>query len=219
MKLDRKDLEVEFRKVKELKRKSEQYAIEAKQTAQRQSAENYKLREDLSKECHHNELTHKSIVRELEEIVDKNISLQERTQAKLEVFEVEVAKRARHLALSTAIQTQYHGMFIVCSVHDNIIPSCSRVVFWLEGWQIYTSWHIIIATCMCLSKPYGILHAIVLLSVTSAQLYVLSADSGPMALADLERSHATLNVPEVQWPFIILPPFYLSAVCDEVLVE
>ena len=114
---DRRNLELEFRKVKELKRKAEQYAIEAKQTAQRQSAENFKLREDLSKERHHNELTHKSIIRELEEIVDKSISLQERTKAKLEVFEVKVAKRARHLALSTAIPTQYHGMFIISGVY------------------------------------------------------------------------------------------------------
>ena len=111
MQFNREHLEVEFRKIKELKRKAEQYAIEAKQTAQRQSAENFKLREDLSKERHHNELTHKSIVRELEEIVDKNVTLQERTQAKLEVFGVEVAKRARQLALSTTTLTLYRGMF------------------------------------------------------------------------------------------------------------
>ena len=133
MKFDRKRLEVEFRKIKELKRKGEQYAVEAKQNAQRQSAENYKLREDLNKERHHNELTHKSIIRELEEVVDKMISLEERTQAKLEVFEVEVAKRARHLALSTTIQAQYHGMFIISGVHD--IPNCSNIAFRLEGWQ------------------------------------------------------------------------------------
>ena len=89
--------------MKELKRKTEQYAVEAKQTAQRLSAENFKLREDLSKERHHNELTHKSILRDMEDLVDKNVSLQERNQAKKEVFEQEVAKRARQLALTSTI--------------------------------------------------------------------------------------------------------------------
>ncbi len=43
--MDRTRLETEFRKNKELKKKAEQYAIEAKQTAQRLSAENFKLKE------------------------------------------------------------------------------------------------------------------------------------------------------------------------------
>lgn len=101
--LGRERLEGEFRKMKELKRKTEQYAVEAKQTAQRLSAENFKLREDLSKERHHNELTHKSILRDMEDLVDKNVSLQERNQAKKEVFEQEVAKRAKQLALTSTI--------------------------------------------------------------------------------------------------------------------
>ena len=46
---DRTCLELEFRKMKELKRKAEQ-------TAQRLSAENSKLKEDLSREQHLNEL-------------------------------------------------------------------------------------------------------------------------------------------------------------------
>lgn len=108
--LERNRLETEFRKMKELKRKSEQYAIEAKQTAQRLSAENFKLREDLSRERHHNELTHKSIVREIEEVVDKNVSLQERAQAKLEVFEQEVVKRVKQFAVTSATKAQSLGM-------------------------------------------------------------------------------------------------------------
>ena len=89
--------------MKELKRKTEQYAVEAKQTAQRLSAENFKLREDLSKERHHNELTHKSILRDMEDLVDKNVSLEERNLAKKEVFEQEVAKRAKQLALTSTV--------------------------------------------------------------------------------------------------------------------
>ena len=62
--MERRRLEDEFRKLKELKRKAEQYAIEAKQTAQRLSAENSKLRDDLSRERRHNELTRTNIIRE-----------------------------------------------------------------------------------------------------------------------------------------------------------
>ena len=43
--MDRSRLETEFRKTKELKKKAEHYAIEAKQAAQRLSAENFKLKE------------------------------------------------------------------------------------------------------------------------------------------------------------------------------
>ena len=108
---------MEYRKLKELKRKAEQYAIESKQQAQRQSAENFKLKENLSKERHYNELTHKSIVRELEEIVDKSVSFKERMQAKEEVFEMEVTKRARQMALSSTVPLRAIGKLITV---DNI---------------------------------------------------------------------------------------------------
>lgn len=65
--LERKRLEDEFRKLKELKVKAEKYTVEAKQTALRLSAENSKLKEDLNKEKHHNDLTRSNILRELEE--------------------------------------------------------------------------------------------------------------------------------------------------------
>ena len=101
--------------MKELKRKTEQYAVEAKQHAQRLSAENFKLREDLSKERHYNELTHKSILRDMEEIVDKNVSFQERNLAKKEVFEQEVAKRARQMALTSNVTPRNLGrLFVTC---------------------------------------------------------------------------------------------------------
>ena len=48
--LDERWLRHEYSKLRELKRKAELYAVEAKQTAQRLSAENAKLREDLNKE-------------------------------------------------------------------------------------------------------------------------------------------------------------------------
>ena len=108
----REALELEYRKLKELKRKAEQYAIESKQQAQRQSAENFKLRENVSKERHHNELTHKSIVRELEEIVDKSHTLKERTQAKQEIFDMEVAKRARQMVMSSTVTPHRLGKYI-----------------------------------------------------------------------------------------------------------
>lgn len=82
--------------------------------AQRLSAENFKLREDLSKEHHHNELLHKSIVREMEDIVDKSASLEERTQAKLEAFQFEVNKRARQLALTSANEPKSLGKYKCC---------------------------------------------------------------------------------------------------------
>ena len=71
-------METEFRKLRELKRKSEQYAIEAKQTAQRLSAENFKLKEDLSRERHHNELTRKNMLREMEQQLDKQATAMDR---------------------------------------------------------------------------------------------------------------------------------------------
>ena len=60
--LERNRLETEYCRTKDLKRKTEQYAVEAKQTAQRLSAENFKLKEDLRCEQHFNELTRKSMI-------------------------------------------------------------------------------------------------------------------------------------------------------------
>lgn len=103
--LELKRLEAEFKKFKELKRKAELYAIEAKQTSQRLSAENSKLRDDLAKERRFNELTRESILNDIEKIVDDSVKLEEKAQAKLKVFEQEVASRARQLALSSSLVT------------------------------------------------------------------------------------------------------------------
>ncbi len=67
--MDKGRLESEYKKLKEAKKKAEQYAMEDKQTAQRLSAENFKLREDLNKERHFNEPTRKTIVKEVEKEV------------------------------------------------------------------------------------------------------------------------------------------------------
>ncbi len=64
--MERKRLETEYKKLKELKKKAESFAVEAKQTAQRLSAENFKLKEDHNKEKHYNELTRKSVARDYE---------------------------------------------------------------------------------------------------------------------------------------------------------
>lgn len=142
--LERDRLEGEFRKLKELKRKTEQYAVEAKQHAQRLSAENFKLREDLSKERHHNELTHKSILRDMEDLVDKSDSLEERNQAKKEVFEQEVAKRAKQLVLSSAVIPHKLGelhvlnyiirKFAFCMIH---IEAATGMIFSQQNLCIY----------------------------------------------------------------------------------
>ena len=95
--LDRGRLEEEYRKLKELKKKAEYYAVEAKQTAQRLSAENFKLKEDLSRERHHNELTRKNMIREMEQKMDKSATALDRADARLEVFEQEVTARALQL--------------------------------------------------------------------------------------------------------------------------
>ena len=97
--MERKRLEAEFHKLREFKRKAEQYAIEAKQTAQRLSAENSKLREDLSREKHYNEVTRGNIIRECEEAIDRR----DKAQVKLEMFEQEVAVRAQKLAVQISL--------------------------------------------------------------------------------------------------------------------
>ena len=111
--LERSRLEEEYRKLKELKKKAEYYAVEAKQTAQRLSAENFKLKEDLSRERHHNELTRKNMIREMEQKMDKNATALDRADARLEVFEQEVNERAlqmiRRMSAPTALALQLPG--------------------------------------------------------------------------------------------------------------
>jgi len=94
---DRGRLETEFRKLKEMKRKAEQYAVEAKQTAQRLSAENFKLREDLSRERHYNELERKNMLREMEQHLGKRTSREDRADAKMEVMDQEIFHRAQDI--------------------------------------------------------------------------------------------------------------------------
>ena len=95
---DKKRLEAEYRKLKELKHKAEQYAVEAKQTAQRLSAENFKLKEDLSREQHFNELERKNFLRDMEAKMGQRRGEEEREQAKKEVMEQTIHARAQQLA-------------------------------------------------------------------------------------------------------------------------
>ena len=95
--LERKRLEDEYCKLKELKRKAKQYAVEAKQTALRLSAENSKLREDLSKERRHNEITRNNIIREFEQKVSHETMAGEKLTTKMEVFDQEIQDRAYQL--------------------------------------------------------------------------------------------------------------------------
>ena len=95
---DRSRLESEFRKVKELKHKAEQYAVEAKQTAQRLSAENFKLKEDLSREQHLNELERKNMLREMESKLGSKGGEDEREDAKKEIVEQTIHQKALELA-------------------------------------------------------------------------------------------------------------------------
>ena len=95
--MERGRLESEFRKLKESKKKAEQYAVEAKQTAQRLSAENFKLREDLSKERHDNELTRKNIMREIEKDAGRAVVKSRTEVMESAVFKEEVSARAFEL--------------------------------------------------------------------------------------------------------------------------
>lgn len=97
---DRARLESEFKKLRELKHKAEQYAIEAKQTAQRLSAENFKLKEDLSREQHINELEKKNMLREMEAKIGEKGGVDEREEAKKEVMQLTIRQRATELASS-----------------------------------------------------------------------------------------------------------------------
>ena len=100
--LERKRLEDEFRKLKELKQKAEQYAIEAKQTSQRLSAENSKLKEDLSSERHLNEVTRTNIIREFEEKVSFEAKAGERRAIEMEMYSREVKDKAHQLLQVTS---------------------------------------------------------------------------------------------------------------------
>ena len=95
---DKKRLEAEYRKLKELKHKAEQYAVEAKQTAQRLSAENFKLKEDLSREQHFNELERKNFLRDMEAKMGQRRGEEEREEAKKEVVQQTIHARAQQLA-------------------------------------------------------------------------------------------------------------------------
>ena len=72
--------------------------MEAKQTAQRLSAENFKLREDLSREQHFNELERKNILRDMEARIGQKRGEEERKMAKREVMEKTIHERAQELA-------------------------------------------------------------------------------------------------------------------------
>ena len=92
--MERSRLESDYKKLKESKKKAEQYAVEAKQTAQRLSAENFKLREDLSKERHFNELTRKNMMREVELTVERGAGHAKTEVIRSDVFRKEVSARA-----------------------------------------------------------------------------------------------------------------------------
>ena len=81
-----------------MKKKAEQYAVEAKQTAQRLSAENYKLREDLSCEHHLNELERKNMLREMEQQLARTSAMGEWAGAMRETMDEEIERKARTLA-------------------------------------------------------------------------------------------------------------------------
>ena len=71
--------------------------MEAKQTAQRLSAENFKLREDLSRERHYNELERKNMLREMEQHLGKRTTREDRADAKMEVMDQEIVHRAQDI--------------------------------------------------------------------------------------------------------------------------
>ena len=95
--MDKSRLETEFKKLRVAKKKAEQYTVEAKQTAQQLSVENFKLREDLNKERHFNELTRKTIVKEVEREVELNAKREKLELVRRSVFQEEVAERASQL--------------------------------------------------------------------------------------------------------------------------
>ena len=82
--------------------------MEAKQTAQRLSAENFKLKEDLSREQHLNELERKNILREMEAREKQRKGEEEWERAKKEVLQQTIHARAQELA-DTMKATQRPG--------------------------------------------------------------------------------------------------------------
>ena len=149
--LDRSRLEEEYRKLKELKKKAEYYAVEAKQTAQRLSAENFKLKEDLSRERHHNELTRKNMIREMEQKMDKSATALDRADARLEVFEQEVNERAlqmiRRMSAPTALALQLPG---ATSKYSWLVVLYSSDV--ISNWNVGHSWNL---ECVLISELLG----------------------------------------------------------------
>ena len=116
---DKKRLEAEYRKLKELKHKAEQYAVEAKQTAQRLSAENFKLKEDLSREQHFNELERKNFLRDMEAKMGQRRGEEEREEAKKEVVQQTIHARAQQLATTMiASRSELNGaltLYALCA--------------------------------------------------------------------------------------------------------
>lgn len=113
---DRNRLESEFRKLKELKHKADQYAVEAKQTAQRLSAENFKLKEDLSRERHFNELERKNMLREMETQMGRKGGEEEREEAKKEVVAQAIFQRATELAATMRGPLEMSRGIYMCTV-------------------------------------------------------------------------------------------------------
>ena len=72
--------------------------MEAKQTAQRLSAENFKLKEDLSRERHFNELERKNMLREMEAKIGQKGGEDERDEAKKEIMQQTINQKAIELA-------------------------------------------------------------------------------------------------------------------------
>ena len=96
--LERKRLEEEYIKIKELKRKAEQFAIEAKQVSQRLSAENFTLKEKVSTLKSHNELWVKNMGKELEDALSKVKTIEPIMATRIEVLEQKLASRLKSLA-------------------------------------------------------------------------------------------------------------------------
>ena len=127
--MDKSRLETEFKKLRAAKKKAEQYAVEAKQTAQRLSAENFKLREDLNKERHFNELTRKTIVKEVEREVELNAKREKLELVRRSVFQEEVAERAYQLVQNDPNRGSIYqkGTYMVIVVTFSWQLLCSRL--------------------------------------------------------------------------------------------
>ncbi len=140
--MERSRLESEFKKLKESKKKAEQYSIEAKQTAQRLSAENFKLREDLSKERHLNELSRKNMMSEVERSVERLAKDKDLELVRKEVFDHEVALKASDLSRRAGNEKIYErGAYIKMLYLGFNIPSSqfflSMIGFYLKATTLY----------------------------------------------------------------------------------